>query len=84
MNFPSERGGRAQRLHRQQQDEGFLTSDPKESKFKVSALTIKLLVAGTEHGLQVIAELYNGVPEVVFTLLAVLLLHLLGAARVAL
>lgn len=49
MNFPSKGGERAEQLHRKQQDGDFSHFYPKERKFKVSALTIKLLVPGTKH-----------------------------------
>lgn len=49
MNFPSKGGDRAEKLHRKQQDGDFSYFYPEESKFKVSALTIKLLVSGTKH-----------------------------------
>lgn len=55
MNFPGKAGGRAEQPHGEQQDGDFFsfffTFYPKESKLKVSALTVKLLVAGTKHGL---------------------------------
>lgn len=62
----------------------FLALNAKESKFKIYALTIKLLVSGTKHRLQVIAKLYDGVSEVVFAQLTVSLFHFLSAARVGL
>lgn len=46
--------------------------------------TIKLLVAGREDGLQMVALFTEHALEIVFTLQAVLLFHLLRAAGVAL
>lgn len=46
--------------------------------------TIKLLVTGSEDGLQMIALLADHTFELIFTLQAVLLLHLLRAAGITL
>lgn len=51
---------------------------------KVPTPTVKLLVTGSKDGLQVIALFADHTFEIIFTLQAVFLLHLLRAAGIAL